>query len=148
VVVDDAQWLDASTTFVLEFALRRTIAEPIGVLVVQRGGRSPLGDALARELPEERLQRIQLGPLSVGALHRVLHSRLGAALARPTLFRVHRASRGNPLYGIEIARLLAEAGTVTCGAFAEPSDGLEPSTPSLPSRLRGDGMQPEAAVRK
>jgi hypothetical protein len=23
-----------------------------------------------------------------------------------------------------------------CGAFAEPSDGLEPSTPSLPSRSR------------
>ena len=25
---------------------------------------------------------------------------------------------------------------VVCGAFAEPSDGLEPSTPSLPSPLR------------
>ena len=24
----------------------------------------------------------------------------------------------------------------TCGAFAEPSDGLEPSTPSLPWRIR------------
>jgi hypothetical protein len=30
------------------------------------------------------------------------------------------------------------------GAFAEPSDGLEPSTPSLPSRFRGNGSQPMA----
>ena len=29
----------------------------------------------------------------------------------------------------------------TCGAFAEPSDGLEPSTPSLPSQT-----QPELTV--
>ena len=34
----------------------------------------------------------------------------------------------------------------TCGAFAEPSDGLEPSTPSLPSRSRGNWSQPVATV--
>jgi hypothetical protein len=33
-----------------------------------------------------------------------------------------------------------------CGAFAQPSDGLEPSTPSLPSKVSGDGAQPSATV--
>jgi hypothetical protein len=32
------------------------------------------------------------------------------------------------------------------GAFAEPSDGLEPSTPSLPSRFGGNRSQPVATV--
>jgi hypothetical protein len=33
-----------------------------------------------------------------------------------------------------------------CGAFAEPSDGLEPSTPSLPWYFRGNRSQPTATV--
>ena len=33
-----------------------------------------------------------------------------------------------------------------CGAFSKPSDGLEPSTPSLPWALRGNWWQPDAAV--
>src|ERR671932_1662429 len=33
-----------------------------------------------------------------------------------------------------------------CGAFAEPSDGLEPSTPSLPCAARGNRSQPTATV--
>jgi len=34
----------------------------------------------------------------------------------------------------------------TCGAFAEPSDGLEPSTPSLPCAPTGNRWQPVATV--
>jgi hypothetical protein len=33
-----------------------------------------------------------------------------------------------------------------CGAFAEPSDGLEPSTPSLPCDPDGNRWQPVATV--
>ena len=36
----------------------------------------------------------------------------------------------------------------TCGAFAEPSDGLEPSTPSLPLRGGRNWWQPSATDRK
>src|SRR5581483_8246442 len=38
--------------------------------------------------------------------------------------------------------------TPTRGAFAEPSDGLEPSTPSLPSRFGRNRVRLEATVRK
>src|SRR6266516_1884139 len=34
----------------------------------------------------------------------------------------------------------------TCGAFAEPSDGLEPSTPSLPWNVARNWSQPTATV--
>src|SRR5438477_11084034 len=35
-----------------------------------------------------------------------------------------------------------------CGAFREPSNGLEPLTPSLPSRVPGKRMQLQAASCK
>src|SRR2546426_7152174 len=36
----------------------------------------------------------------------------------------------------------------TCSVFAEPSDGLEPSTPSLPCDPNGSRWQPVATVRR
>jgi len=36
--------------------------------------------------------------------------------------------------------------TPLCGAFAEPSDGLEPSTPSLPCDPNRNRWQPVAKV--
>lgn len=109
VAVDDAQWLDRASAGVLEFALRRLEGEPIRALVSLRGEEhraAPL--RLERALPEERLTRLHLGPLSLGALHRLLRARLEVGLARPTLVRVHEASAGNPFYALEIARTLVE----------------------------------------
>jgi DNA-binding CsgD family transcriptional regulator len=49
---------------------------------------------------------MRVGPLSLGATHRVVQARLGAIFARPTLLRVHEASGGNPFYALELARAL------------------------------------------
>ena len=62
---------------------------------------------LERDLAE-RLLRIEVGPLSLGALHRLVLSRLGKPLSRPTLRKVDAASGGNPFYALEIARFLLE----------------------------------------
>ena len=68
------------------------------------GRRSPRSlAALARE---RRVVRLELGPLSVASLHRVLLDELGRAFPRPTLVRIAAASGGNPLYALEIARLV------------------------------------------
>jgi DNA-binding CsgD family transcriptional regulator len=111
IAVDDAQWLDAPTAAVLEFALRRFGSEPIGLLAAVRReeGRIALLE-LERVIPERRLRRLAVGPLSVGALQRLLRLRLGAALSRPTLFRLHGASGGNPFYALELARALEGLG--------------------------------------
>lgn len=53
-----------------------------------------------------RVERLDIGPLSVGALHRVLADELGRTFPRPTLVRLAQTSVGNPLYAIEIARLI------------------------------------------
>jgi DNA-binding CsgD family transcriptional regulator len=109
VAVDDAQWLDPASAGVLEFALRRLSGERVRVLVTVRvaeRGRVPL--RLQRALTEEQLVRLHVGPLSLGALHRLVRARLRVALPRPTLVRVHEASAGNPFYALEIARRFVE----------------------------------------
>ena len=79
VAVDDVQWLDSPSRAVLEFVSRRLRANAVALLLAERIEReSP--PILALGVPTER---IRLGPLSVGTLHRLIHDRLGVALARP-----------------------------------------------------------------
>jgi DNA-binding CsgD family transcriptional regulator len=107
VAADDVQWLDPGSAGVLEVALRRLRSDPIGLLVTSRrtaSGTIPLG--LERSLPEERLTALSVGPLSLGALHHLLGERLGLALSRSELARVHEASGGNPYYALELGREL------------------------------------------
>jgi DNA-binding CsgD family transcriptional regulator len=105
--VDDVQWLDVESVRVLEFALRRLDAEPVGLLATLRVA-PHVSDAgeLRRAVGEDRLTVLDLGPLSVGALHELIRSRLGAVLSRPTLLRIHETSGGNPFFALELARAL------------------------------------------
>ena len=107
--IDDLQWLDASSAAAVEFALRRLGAEPVRGLFSVRTtelARAPI-PALERD---HQLERLELGPLSVAALHRVLTQELGRSFPRPTLVRIAHAADGNPLYAIEIARELDRRG--------------------------------------
>ena len=106
-VVDDVQWLDRPTLTALVFAIRRLRDEPVGLVFTHRsnGGGQAMVD-LERALPPGRLQRITLGPLSLGALQAMLRARLGGSLPRPLLRRIHEASDGSPFFALEIARAL------------------------------------------
>jgi DNA-binding CsgD family transcriptional regulator len=118
--VDDAQWLDPASTAAVRFAVRRLEGSPLALLVVERTGRTGRPPALLeRTLPEERVVRLPLGPLSVGALSVVLRDRLGLSLARPVLRRLHATSAGNPFFALEIGRAL-----VARGASGEPGEPL------------------------
>jgi DNA-binding CsgD family transcriptional regulator/tetratricopeptide (TPR) repeat protein len=104
--VDDVQWLDRPSAAVLEFCFRRLHGEPILILLTCRddGGVFPLG--LDRALPPDRLARVRLGPLSLGAIGEIVRSRLGAVLPRYALTRVYETCGGNPFYALESARAL------------------------------------------
>jgi len=109
VAVDDVQWLDPPTALVLGFVARRLVDEPVGLLVAERvveEVQAPLGLARA----ELAVERVRLGPLTSGALHRLLRDQLGATLTRPALRRVHEASAGNPFYALELVRALEARG--------------------------------------
>ena len=106
--IDDLQWLDAPSARALAFAVRRLSEQPVLLLWTRRlDGRrtpSPLEDALE----PDAVHRLQVGSLSVGAIHRIVVSRFGRPVSRPTLMRLHEVSAGNPFYALELARALGE----------------------------------------
>jgi predicted ATPase len=120
IAVDDLQWLDSSTARVLQMALHRLTDERAGFLATVReapDARVPF--ELERSFRNERLSRLSLRGLSLGALHRLLRERLGLGLTRPELVRLGEATAGNPLFALELGREL-----VHIGARLEPRKPL------------------------
>jgi DNA-binding CsgD family transcriptional regulator/tetratricopeptide (TPR) repeat protein len=106
--IDDIQWLDPSSRKVLSFALRRLRDEPVRLLASCRTSAQP-GVAADSDLglPGERLL---VGAASIGTLQRIVQARLDHYLSRPTLTRLHRATGGNPMMFLEMARALQRRG--------------------------------------
>ena len=108
VAVDDMQWFDEPSRGALAFALRRmNEGERVGLLATSRPGGDAFA-ALAGGLPRDSVERVELGPISVAALHRIVVDRMDVTLRRPTLMRLHEMSGGNPLYALEIVRGLGD----------------------------------------
>ena len=108
--IDDVHWLDSVSASALRYALRRLEAERLGIVMTLRVAEDtsdPL--AVAGLLPAEHCQTIELGPLSVGALRRLL-TPIVATISRPALRRIREVSGGNPLFAIELARGLQDEG--------------------------------------
>jgi len=108
VAVDDVQWLDAPSLAMLRFALTRLENETVATFLTVR---DEVPRWLRRGVSEQRLMTIELGALSVGALHELLRTRLGAALPRPTLLRIWETSGGNPFFALELASALQRRGS-------------------------------------
>ncbi len=114
--IDDAQWLDAPSANAVAFAVRRLTDEPVVVVASRREGEA-LPPALEAALTAIGVERLPVRPLSLGAIGRIIRSRLGLSLHRPALIRIHEASRGNPFFALELAAVAATAGE---GAGALP----------------------------
>ncbi|MGZ8783529.1 MAG: AAA family ATPase [Gaiellaceae bacterium] len=110
IAIDDVQWLDSASAGALRYAIRRLDTEPVVVLATLRDPSEvadPLGVATMR-IPGQH-ETLALGPLSLGAIRRLLDG-IVAAISRPALRRIHAVSGGNPLYAIELARVVERAG--------------------------------------
>jgi predicted ATPase len=109
--VDDIQWLDQASGGLLAFALRRLRDEPMGLLATFRLASD--GDQASVPTGLEQLRFVEqarLGPLNLSATYQLLKARLGLSLTRPQLVRLHEATRGNPLFALEVARELQRSG--------------------------------------
>ncbi|MFC6238170.1 AAA family ATPase [Longivirga aurantiaca] len=108
-VVDDAQWLDPSSAHALSQALHRIGTARLVLVCASRPG----GDAMAW-LPAsgfDPVAEVRLGPLSADDLMRVVQSNLGTIVELGDLRGIERASGGNPLHALELARHRLDSGT-------------------------------------
>jgi DNA-binding CsgD family transcriptional regulator/tetratricopeptide (TPR) repeat protein len=104
--VDDVQWLDPESALLLSFATRRLTSETIAFLLARRSE-----EAAPQVELGEKVQRIEVAPLSLGELHRLIHQRLDMVLPRPLLRRIHNVSGGNPFFALELASAVANRRT-------------------------------------
>jgi DNA-binding CsgD family transcriptional regulator len=111
VAIDDAQWLDAPSARVLEFAIRRLSDQPIGIVITARPQEldsPPLG--LGRALPDNRVRRLMVGPITLQATREMLSSELSTHFPRSVQIRIHKTSAGNPFLALELGRALLRRG--------------------------------------
>ena len=120
VAVDDLQWIDRSSARALGFAFRRLASEPIGLLATLRTAPGvEVSSELADLFRDHRLQRLRVGPLSVGAIQHLLADRFDLALPRTALVSLHERARGNAFFALELGRALVDA-----GSLPEPGEPL------------------------
>lgn len=99
-VIDDAQWLDATSVAVLGFVARRLLTNRAGMLFAIRE-EEPQAEAFDG-LPE----RI-IGGLSDQAVHKLLAASAGRALDTRVIRRIVAEAAGNPLAVLELGAELA-----------------------------------------
>jgi DNA-binding CsgD family transcriptional regulator len=104
--VDDVQWLDRSSASALAFAVRRLGSEPVLLLLARRLGEGAETSELDHAIDAERVERLHVGPLSLGAIQRLIQARLGRTFGRSVLLQVYETSGGNPFFALELARAL------------------------------------------
>jgi predicted ATPase len=100
VAIDDVQWLDRPSARVLSFVFRRLTDEPIGVLESLRVGSGAPGDPIETDRALADCVQLSVGPLTVGALGRILRQRTDRPLSRPFVVRLHQVTNGNPLFAL------------------------------------------------
>src|SRR6185369_7625481 len=106
IAIDDLQWLDRSSKDVLAFAARRFKAR-VGLLLTERsdadGGSAVTWLKVSRP---DHIERVRVGPLSLGGLHTLVSARLERSFPRPTMVRIAEISGGNPFFALELARAI------------------------------------------
>jgi DNA-binding CsgD family transcriptional regulator/tetratricopeptide (TPR) repeat protein len=138
VCIDDLHWLDRSSSHTIEYISRR-ISGPVGFLVSSRMGSQVSENATFRLREPEAVKRLEVGPMSLETIHRILRERTGRAYSRGALVRIHDASGGNPFFAIELVRVLGD------GAGLGPHTRL-PATLAELTRARVAGL--DARVRE
>ncbi|MFL5919625.1 MAG: AAA family ATPase [Gaiellaceae bacterium] len=119
IAVDDANWLDAPSAAILEFALRRLDQKPARMLATSRANEQP-------RISFAENERMTVGPIPLNALDALIRHRLDTRFLRPALRQLEVASGGNPFYALELA-----ADLVRSGRTLEPGERLP-----IPSHLR------------
>ena len=156
VAIDDVQWLDRPSADALAYAARRLDGVAVRFLLAARPEGQP---ALEAALGPTGLARLEVEPLSMGALRRVLAERLGLDLPRKLVRRIADTTLGNPLFALEVGRTLAEGGPLDAGDDLPLPDSVEellgtrvarlpPQVQQAPARRRAHGRSTAPAAHR
>ncbi|MCW2496099.1 LuxR C-terminal-related transcriptional regulator [Jatrophihabitans sp.] len=141
IFIDDVQWLDPQTAEVLAFAARRLPPAGVGLLIGMRTEPGVAPPELIAELGAALpLTRFVVGPMPPADLEDVVRARLGRSIGSSVLRAAVEAADGNPLFGIEVARAMLAADSVSADRVPFPSSlgelvGRHVSTLAKPTRL-------------
>lgn len=98
--IDDIQWVDRDSLSALRYVVRR-LPDAVRLLMTRRiGTTAPLLD----DLRSDRLQRLDLPPLSIGATKQALKLHLRITVGRGAMRRIYAEAGGNPLLALEFTR--------------------------------------------
>jgi DNA-binding CsgD family transcriptional regulator len=132
IAIDDLQWVDESSAHALAFALRRLEREPVLVTATFRRGEGP--DPLALERLFPTLERLDVGPLDVRSLRRMLEDRRRPAPSLAGARRLAAVTGGNPLFALELSRSMGD-GELPPGEMPDPPTDLVGALRGRLSRL-------------
>ncbi|HET9615156.1 MAG TPA: AAA family ATPase [Candidatus Limnocylindrales bacterium] len=114
VAIDDVQWADRSSAAALAYAVRRLDGFGVGLLLARRTP-MPMPFEPAELMPADRWRRVPVGPMALGTINELLRRHGRSTPSRATLVRIEQASGGNPLFALEIARVLEATGEPPAG---------------------------------
>jgi hypothetical protein len=109
--VDDAQWCDPLTGFILRVLPKRLVAAPIAWVLATRRmpGGGPAEEAAEATWPDVPVISVELAALTDDAMFAVAVDRLGAR-PEPDVLRRLAEAHGNPFLAVELLRGLYEPG--------------------------------------
>jgi len=111
VAIDDAQWFDTPSAEAVSYALRRLAGCRVAMIAAVRTDPDISGEpAVVAGLARDTVRRVRPEPLSREDMGRLLRSELGLSLTAAELVRIHGACGGNPLYSLEVGRILPASG--------------------------------------
>lgn len=122
VAIDDVHLLDRASADALVFAARRLKLGGIRFLLSIRSGHT---SPLLRVVVSPSTERVDVSGLSLGAIRRLLAERLGFVPRRRAVRWIHELTEGNPLFALEVARVMAENGRFDVDADFRVPDSIE-----------------------
>jgi DNA-binding CsgD family transcriptional regulator/Cdc6-like AAA superfamily ATPase len=134
IAIDDLQWLDAASTSALDFAARRINTGRLTFIIAARTGNETRVTNLVQSVGQAATRVIPLGPLSDRAVRLIVTSRVEQLMRGPVLRHVQHLARGNPLFALELVRLIPSGPGVDPETLRVP-EGLQAAVASRTMRL-------------